>query len=77
MTVYWRPGCGFCRRLLHGLQQAGVPVTLRNIWEDDEALAFVRGHNRGNETVPTVVVGEKVWTNPDVRVVTEAARQGV
>jgi hypothetical protein len=51
-----------------------VVVELRNIWVDDEARAFVRRHNRGNETVPTVVVGSAVWTNPDVRTVTEAVR---
>ena len=74
VTVYWRPGCYFCGRLLRGLKRAGVAVELRNIWVDDEARAFVRRHNRGNETVPTVVVGATVWTNPDVRTVTEAVR---
>jgi mycoredoxin len=75
-TVYWRPGCGFCGRLLRALEKAGVAVDLHNIWDDDEARAFVRQHNRGNETVPTVVVGGDVWTNPDARVVIAATRRG-
>ncbi len=75
MTVYWRPGCFFCRSLLRGLSKAGVAVTLRNIWEDDEARQFVRRHNRGDETVPTVAVGPQVWTNPSTRTVVEAARR--
>ncbi len=74
MTVYWRPGCFFCGRLLRALKRQGVAVELRNIWADDEARAFVRRHNRGNETVPTVAVGTAVWTNPDVRTVTAALR---
>jgi mycoredoxin len=74
VTVYWRPGCYFCGLLLRGLERDGVAVELRNIWEDDDARRFVRDHNRGNETVPTVVVGAAVWTNPDVRAVVEAAR---
>ena len=74
VTVYWRPGCFYCRRLLKGLQRDGVAVDLRNIWEDPQARAFVRRHNHGDETVPTVAVADQVWTNPDPRRVTEAAR---
>lgn len=35
-----------------------------NIWEDDEARAFVRSVARGYETVPTVTVGERAMVNP-------------
>jgi mycoredoxin len=72
VTVYWRPGCFYCGRLLRGLERHGIGVELRNIWEDEAARAFVRRHNGGDETVPTVTVGSSVWTNPDVRTVTEA-----
>lgn len=64
VEVYWRPGCGFCSRLLRSLEREGVVVTRRNIWDNGEALAFVRAHNRGNETVPTVDLGGAVSTNP-------------
>ena len=67
VEVYWRPGCGFCVRLLRALSDASVRVRLHNIWEDDEARRFVRAHNNGNETVPTVAVGTSVETNPDPR----------
>lgn len=63
-TVYWRPGCYFCRRLFRQLDNAGVSVERRNIWEDDEARRFVREHNDGCETVPTVAVAGRVLTNP-------------
>jgi mycoredoxin len=74
VTVYWRPGCFFCGHLLRGLKRAGVGVTLRNIWEDEEAREYVRRHNRGAETVPTVAVGDQVWTNPDVRTIRQAVQ---
>jgi mycoredoxin len=65
VTVYWRPGCGYCSRLLRSLERAGIEVDLRNIWEDDEARDVVRRHNQGDETVPTVAVGELILTNPE------------
>jgi mycoredoxin len=67
VDVYWRPGCGYCHRLLRTLEQSEVVVRLHNIWEDDAARQFVRDHNRGNETVPTVAVGTDVVTNPPPR----------
>lgn len=64
MTLYWRPGCGFSAMLEHRLRRADVAYERRNIWEDPEAAEFVRGVNNGNETVPTVVIGTDVYTNP-------------
>jgi mycoredoxin len=69
MTVFWRPGCGFCMRLEGALARAGVEYQRRNIWEDDEAAAFVRSVNNGNETVPTVVIGDEYLTNPSTATV--------
>ena len=70
-TVFWRPGCGFCTMLERGLRKAGVEYERRNIWEDPKAAEFVRSVNSGNETVPTVVVGTDVYTNPSVSTVLE------
>ena len=64
LVIYWRPLCGFCQRLLEALEVAGIRATLRNIWDDPEAAAFVRSVNDGAETVPTVVVDDIVYTNP-------------
>jgi mycoredoxin len=71
VVVYWRPGCWFCNRLFGGLDRAGIETERRNIWEDDEARRFVRDHNGGNETVPTVAIGDQVFTNPPARTVIE------
>jgi mycoredoxin len=64
VTVYWRPGCGFCSSLLRSLERAGLEVDRVDIWEDEEAAAFVRSVARGNETVPTVRVGNLAMVNP-------------
>jgi glutaredoxin len=64
VDVYRRRGCGFCMRLERQLDGSRLPVRYHDIWADDEARAFVRAHNRGHETVPTVAVGKCVLTNP-------------
>ena len=75
VDVYWRPGCGFCMGLKHGLQKAGLEVREINIWDEPDAAAFVRAHARGNETVPTVDVNGTVMVNPPARVVVAMARE--
>jgi glutaredoxin-like protein len=71
-TVYWRPGCVFCSSLLRGLDRAGLVYDQRNIWQDEDDAAFVRSVAAGNETVPTVVVGEVAMVNPTAREVLDA-----
>ncbi len=72
ITIYWRPGCGFCSRLRSSLGAAAEKATWRNIWEDDEARTFVASVNNGNEIVPTVVIGGTPHTNPDPTTVLSA-----
>ncbi len=64
ITFYWRPGCGFCAHLHRKLDELGVHMDMHNIWEDPSAAAFVRSVAAGNETVPTVVVGDTAMVNP-------------
>ncbi len=66
VVFYWRPGCGFCMMLQRNLDSNGIDYEARNIWTDDEAAAFVRSVAGGNETVPTVVVGETAMVNPSI-----------
>ena len=80
-TVYWRPGCPYCARLLGDLDRIGLPIAKVNIWEDAGAAATVRAIAGGNETVPTVVVGNTVvvgdtaMVNPRAAAVLDAARR--
>ena len=46
------------------LSNLNVPLNKQNIWETPEAAAAVRSIADGNETVPTVVVGEAKMVNP-------------
>ena len=67
IDLYWRPGCGFCSSLRRQLDKIGLDTVDHNIWEDAEAAAVVRRHANGNETVPTVVIGETGLVNPSAR----------
>jgi mycoredoxin len=64
VTVYWRPGCGFCGALLRSLERTGVSFDRVDIWQDEDGAAFVRSVAGGNETVPTVRVVDVALVNP-------------
>ena len=64
ITVYWRPACGFCSSLLRALERSGLEFERVDIWQDEDAAAFVRSVADGNETVPTVRVGGVALVNP-------------
>ncbi len=67
IDLYWRPGCGFCSSLRRGLDKAGLERVEHNIWDDPNDAATVRRHANGNETVPTVVVGDQSLVNPSAK----------
>jgi len=73
VEVYWRPGCPFCLLLLSPLRRSGLRFREVNIWEDPQAAARVRSVADGNETVPTVFIGDQAMVNPSVRQVLAAA----
>jgi glutaredoxin len=54
----------FCSMLRRGLAKAGIETVDHNIWDEPADAAVVRSHARGNETVPTVVVGDIGMVNP-------------
>ncbi len=64
IEFYWRPGCPFCMNLERELEGSEIPLDKRNIWESEEAAAFVRSVADGNEVVPTVRVGATSMVNP-------------
>lgn len=69
VVIYWRPGCGYSARLRAALDVEGERAHWVDIWQDDEAAAYVRSVNDGNEVVPTVVIDGTPHTNPDAAVV--------
>ncbi len=64
VAIYWRPGCPFCLTLTTALRGVSGRATWVDIWADEDARAFVRSVNDGNETVPTVVIDGVAHTNP-------------
>ncbi|HEX3592560.1 MAG TPA: glutaredoxin domain-containing protein [Pseudonocardiaceae bacterium] len=66
VVMYARPGCGFCSMLRHDLAAAGIQYRERDIWQDSEAAAAVRAVANGNETVPTINIGDVWLVNPSV-----------
>lgn len=72
VVVYHRPGCTFCIRMKTVLGPEGHRATWVDIWDDEEAAAFVRSVNDGDETVPTVVIDGQAHTNPSPALVREA-----
>ena len=62
--IYWRPGCTFCVRMRLALGRRGGRAVWVDVSRDREAALRVRSVNGGNETVPTVFVGEESRTNP-------------
>ena len=78
VRVFVRRGCPYCSALRTGLRRAGLAFEEIDIWSDDGAAAFVRRHADGNETVPTVEVGDVVLVNPSPpAVLAAAARAGI
>ncbi len=75
VVIHWRPGCGFCSALLRGVEDTPLAYDTANIWEDEEAAAFVRSVADGNETVPTVRVGDVALVNPTVRQLLQAVAE--
>jgi len=74
VVIYWRPGCVYCARLRGRLRRTGRRAVWVNIWQDEEAAAFVRSVNDGNETVPTVVIDDHTITNPRPQLVLDRLR---
>lgn len=74
IEVMWRPGCPFCGSLRRGLSRAGVATLEHDIWSSTDAAARVREATGGDETVPTVFVGDRALVNPSLRQVLDAIR---
>ncbi|MCZ0982755.1 hypothetical protein O1L60_38125 [Streptomyces diastatochromogenes] len=75
--VFWRPGCKYCMRLRIRLGRSAHRLYWVNIWRDPDGAALVRAANDGNETVPTVFVDGRPFTNPDPRWVREGLSPSV
>ncbi len=68
LTMYTTPWCGYCVRLKHQLDRAGIAYDEVDIEQHPEAVEVVERVNGGNQTVPTVVLPDgTALTNPSLR----------
>ena len=67
VEFYTRRGCPISARLARQLQRRRLPMRYHDIWADERDAAFVRSVARGNETVPTVLIGDTALVAPSVR----------
>lgn len=68
LTMYTTSWCGFCRRLKSQLARDGIEMVEVDIERDPAAADYVMSVNGGNQTVPTVTIGDKVvLTNPSAK----------
>ncbi|MBT8213187.1 MAG: NrdH-redoxin, partial [Acidimicrobiia bacterium] len=58
--------------LQRDLDGHGIDYDARNIWQDGDAAASVRSVADGNETVPTVLIGDTALVNPTIDEVLDA-----
>ena len=72
IEVMWRPGCPFCMTLRSSLRRRGITTTDVDIWSEPDAAARFRAATGGDETVPTVFVGERAMVNPSVNQIVAA-----
>lgn len=72
IDFYWRPGCPFCMNLERKLANLELPLQKKNIWDDPAHAAAVRSIANGDETVPTVVIGDAKLVNPSAGQVIQA-----
>ncbi|WP_243790583.1 glutaredoxin domain-containing protein [Saccharopolyspora gloriosae] len=75
LIVYTRPGCPFCTSLRAGLRRQELEFREIDIWQEQGAAAAVRALADGNETVPTVVLGDWSAVNPSASQVLDAVRE--
>jgi glutaredoxin len=73
VVFYTRPRCPHSFRLRRALRRRGLPFREVNIWQDAAAATAVRSAANGNETVPTIQVGDRWLVNPTADEVCAAA----
>lgn len=70
LTMYTTTWCGYCVRLKHQLDRAGVSYREIDIEQDEAAAQTVMAVNGGNRTVPTLVFPDgSAATNPSAKAV--------
>lgn len=62
-VVLWKPGCSYCIDLKVDFED-DERFSWVNIAEDEGGAEAARNLNNGNELTPTVLIGDKGFSNP-------------
>lgn len=65
ISLYGADWCPDCRRAKNFLKENNIAFTFIDVDLDKEATARVESINNGKRIIPTVLIGEKSYTNPD------------
>jgi len=65
ISLYGADWCPDCRRAKSFLKENNIEYTFIDVDLDKEATARVESINNGKRIIPTVLIGEKSYTNPD------------
>ncbi len=65
ISLYGADWCPDCRRAKSFLKENNIEFTFIDVDLDKEATARVESINNGKRIIPTVLIGEKSYTNPD------------
>ena len=58
VTIYTRPGCGYCVRAKQLLVSKGSDYNEYNVWAKDEYMQEMLKRSGGSTTVPQIFIGD-------------------
>jgi len=66
LELYYFDGCPFCQKVFRYMEQNGIEVDTRNIYEDDEAYRTLRRVG-GKIQVPCLMIdGDAMYESDDI-----------
>lgn len=71
ITVYGADWCPDCRRAKRFFQDNEINYQFVNVDSDPDAASWVTNINKGKRIIPTVVVNDAVYSNPENKVLSE------
>lgn len=65
IVLYGADWCGDCRRAKRFLNDNEINFVFIDVDQNTEAASYVEKVNNGKRIIPTILINEKVYTNPD------------
>ena len=67
VTIYTRPGCGYCVRAKQLLVSKGIDYNEYNVWAKDEYMQEMLKRSGGSTTVPQIFInGDHIGGSDDL-----------